>query len=50
MSIKDPSGAIDVASQKFDKVYEDSDRDYWMKAQEAKDYGMIDEILERDKD
>jgi ATP-dependent Clp protease protease subunit len=38
------------SGQKFDKVFEDSDRDYWMKAQEAKDYGMIDEILERDKD
>jgi len=36
--------------QKFDKIYEDSDRDYWMKAKEAKDYGMIDEILERDSD
>ncbi|MGB5172845.1 ATP-dependent Clp endopeptidase proteolytic subunit ClpP [Eudoraea sp.] len=37
------------SGQKFDKVYEDSDRDYWMKADEAKKYGMIDEILERDK-
>jgi len=35
------------AGQSFDKVYEDSDRDYWMKAPEAKKYGMIDEILER---
>jgi len=23
----------------------DSDRDYWMTAQEAKEYGMIDEVL-----
>ena len=38
------------SGQSFEKVYEDSDRDYWMKAQEAKDYGMIDEILERDSD
>jgi ATP-dependent Clp protease protease subunit len=36
--------------QKFDKIYEDSDRDYWMKAKEALDYGMIDEILDRDSD
>ena len=36
--------------QKFDKIYEDSDRDYWMKAKEAMDYGMIDEILERDSE
>lgn len=31
----------------FDKVWEDSDRDYWMTAQEAKDYGMIDQVMER---
>ncbi|MBN2669498.1 MAG: ATP-dependent Clp endopeptidase proteolytic subunit ClpP [Bacteroidales bacterium] len=29
------------------KIEKDSDRDYWMIAQEAKEYGMIDEILER---
>lgn len=32
----------------YDKVYEDGDRDFWMKAEEAKEYGMIDEILTRD--
>ena len=31
----------------FDKVWADSDRDYWMTAEEAKDYGMIDKIMER---
>ena len=31
----------------FDKVWADSDRDYWMTAAEAKDYGMIDEVLSR---
>ncbi|MBA6152284.1 ATP-dependent Clp endopeptidase proteolytic subunit ClpP [Gelidibacter maritimus] len=31
--------------QDYDKVYEDSDRDYWMKAEKAKEYGMIDEVL-----
>ncbi|MEM9650213.1 ATP-dependent Clp endopeptidase proteolytic subunit ClpP [Flagellimonas flava] len=36
------------SGQKFDKVSEDSDRDYWMKADEAKKYGMIDEILVRE--
>jgi len=35
------------SGQKYDKVYEDSDRDYWMKAPEAKKYGMIDEVLVR---
>ena len=31
------------------KIEKDSDRDYWMTAIEAKEYGMIDEILERKK-
>lgn len=31
----------------FDKVWADSDRDYWMTAQEAKEYGMIDQVLSR---
>ncbi|QNR23059.1 MULTISPECIES: ATP-dependent Clp endopeptidase proteolytic subunit ClpP [Croceimicrobium] len=30
----------------FEKVEKDSDRDYWMNSQEAKDYGMIDEVLD----
>lgn len=33
--------------QTYEKVYEDSDRDYWMKADRAVEYGMIDEILTR---
>ena len=33
--------------QIYEKVWADSDRDYWMIAQEAKEYGMIDEVLER---
>lgn len=35
------------SGQTYDKVWADSDRDYWMTAAEAKEYGMIDEILER---
>jgi ATP-dependent Clp protease protease subunit len=31
----------------FKKIEKDSDRDYWMTAKEAKDYGMIDEVLFR---
>jgi hypothetical protein len=31
----------------YEKIEKDSDRDYWMTSQEAKDYGMIDEILQR---
>jgi ATP-dependent Clp protease protease subunit len=37
------------SGQSLAKVQDDSDRDYWMKASEAKKYGMIDEILVRDK-
>jgi len=35
------------SGQTMEKVHADSDRDYWMKADEAKMYGMIDEILIR---
>ncbi|MBC7390980.1 MAG: ATP-dependent Clp protease proteolytic subunit, partial [Opitutaceae bacterium] len=31
----------------YDTIWKDSDRDYWMKADEAKAYGLIDEVLER---
>ncbi|MBO7144539.1 MAG: ATP-dependent Clp endopeptidase proteolytic subunit ClpP [Salinivirgaceae bacterium] len=37
------------SGQPYDKVWADSDRDYWMTAAEAKEYGMIDEILEPKK-
>ena len=33
------------SGQDFDKVEHDSDRDYWMTSEEAKAYGMIDEVL-----
>lgn len=33
------------SGQTYDKVWECSDRDYWMIAQEAKEFGMIDEVL-----
>ncbi len=35
------------SGQEYDKVHRDSDRDYWMIAEEAKEYGMIDEVLVR---
>ena len=31
----------------FKDIEKDSDRDYWMRASEAKEYGLIDEVLER---
>ena len=34
----------------FDKVWADSDRDYWMTADEAKAYGMIDRVLVNQKE
>lgn len=35
----------DHSGQTYEKVEKDSDRDYWMIAEEAKTYGMIDEVL-----
>jgi ATP-dependent Clp protease protease subunit len=35
--------------QSYDRVYKDGDRDYWMNAQDAKKYGMIDDIIIRKK-
>ena len=35
----------DHSHQSFDKVWADSDRDYWMTSEEAKAYGMIDQIF-----
>lgn len=37
------------SGNEYDKVWQDSDRDYWMTAEEAKSYGMVDEILVREK-
>ena len=39
----------DHSGQPIEKVEKDSDRDYWMTAEEAKEYGMIDDILFRVK-
>ena len=39
----------DHSGQPYDKVYADSDRDYWMTSAEALEYGMIDKVLERTK-
>ncbi len=38
----------DHSHQPYDKVWADSDRDYWMTAKEALDYGMIDRIYSKD--
>ena len=35
------------SGQSFDKVFADADRDYWMTAEEAHQYGMVDKILSR---
>lgn len=35
------------SGQKYEKIEKDADRDYWMRASEAKVYGLIDEVLER---
>jgi ATP-dependent Clp protease protease subunit len=33
------------SKQPYEKIWQDSDRDYWMRAEEAKAYGLIDEVL-----
>jgi ATP-dependent Clp protease protease subunit len=35
------------SKQPYEKVWADSDRDYWMTSEEAKEYGMVDEVLVR---
>jgi len=35
------------SGQSYDKVWADSDRDYWMTAEEAREYGMIDQVLQK---
>jgi ATP-dependent Clp protease protease subunit len=35
--------------QTYDRVYKDSDRDYWMSSRDAKKYGMIDDIITKRK-
>ncbi|MDR1345222.1 MAG: ATP-dependent Clp endopeptidase proteolytic subunit ClpP [Bacteroidales bacterium] len=37
------------SGKSYDQVWQDSDRNYWMVASEAKEYGMIDEVLKQDK-
>ncbi len=37
------------SGQTYKKIEKDSDRDYWMTSDEAKEYGMIDEVLVREK-
>ena len=35
----------DHSGQDYDRVLNDGDRDFWMTAEEAKEYGMIDQVL-----
>ncbi len=37
------------SGQKYQKVWDDGDRDFWMTSDEAKSYGMIDEVLVKNK-
>jgi ATP-dependent Clp protease protease subunit len=37
----------DATGQSYEKVHSDSDRDYWMNAEETLKYGMIDEIIKK---
>ena len=35
------------SGKSYQEIYDNSDRDYWMRAEEAKEYGLIDEVLTR---
>ena len=35
------------SGKSYEEVWKDGDRDYWLTAQEAKEYGMIDEVLNK---
>lgn len=37
------------SGQPYEKIFADGDRDFWMSAAEAKEYGMVDEILVKKK-
>ena len=39
----------DHSGKPFDQIEKDGDRDFWMTSKEAKEYGMIDEVLIRNK-
>ena len=39
----------DHSGQSFERIMKDSDRDYWMTSAEALEYGMIDQVLKRNK-
>ena len=35
--------------QPYEKIARDTDRDYYLSAEEAKEYGLVDEVLEKEK-
>ena len=35
------------SGKSYEEIEKDSDRDYWMRASEAKSYGLIDEVLKK---
>ncbi|MCX6788844.1 MAG: ATP-dependent Clp endopeptidase proteolytic subunit ClpP [bacterium] len=51
LKLKDRLNKILVkhTGQKLDKIEKDTDRDYWMTAEEAKQYGIVDEIIKTKK-
>jgi len=51
LKIKDELYQIlaDHTGKTFKQIVKDADRDYWMSAQDALDYGMIDEIVKKNK-
>ena len=39
----------DHSGKPLEQIEKDSDRDYWMTAAEAKEYGMIDDVMRKTK-
>jgi ATP-dependent Clp protease protease subunit len=39
-----------MSGQTFEKIEKDTDRDYFLSAQEAKDYGLIDRVISHPND
>ena len=47
--ILDTPGFSSLDIERCEKIMKDSDRDYWMTSAEAKEYGMIDKVLIKEK-
>ena len=47
MCIRDSQHLANHTGQPLEKIAEDTERDFFMSAHEAKDYGLIDQVIDR---